>query len=279
MTSKKSNTRLAEIACAMRQAHGLDITPFDEAFLLKALDKRLEDAGLGNAADYLSRLRENPVEAGIFFNSLNISYSEFFRNPLTFAVLEQMVLPALAGKKDGRAELRVWSAGCASGQEAYSVAILLAELSAGRDVPLNFRIFATDISETVLAAARAGVYDAEAVKNLRVDHLNKYFKKRGCTYELSSEIKNRVDFSVHDLMNAGLSCPPHAIYGDFDLVLCGNLLFYYKPEVRQGILGKIAGSLRPKGFFVTGEAETEIADRSGYFRPVAAPAAVFQKFG
>ena len=272
------NAALTELTALIQRVCARDISVYDEDFLIKSLDKRLAETGHKTLQAYCAFLRENPAEGELLFSSLGISYSEFFRNPLTFSVLEQLVLPALISelKRTGRKELRVWSAGCASGQEAYSLAILLAELAARRENSFPFRIFATDSSETGLAAARAGVYDGAALKNVRLEHLDKYFSRQSGAYALKSEIKSHVDFSAYDLVAGKLGCPPDSIYGDFDLVFCGNLLFYYRPEIRREILAKVYGCLMPGGYLATGEAEREIAAQNG-FRAVFPPAPVFKK--
>lgn len=263
----------------MRQAQGRDLSLFDEAFLAKSFDRRLSVTSCNSAAAYLQRLREDRAEAEDFFRSLNISYSEFFRDPLAFALLEQVVLPGFVQEKEqaGRSELRVWSAGCAAGQEAWSIAILLEELNAGRERPVPFRIFATDGSDAPLALARTGVYDAAEVQKVRLKHLRKYFTVAGESYQIVPALTDRVDFSAYDLLAEGSSSPAAGIYGDFDLILCCNLLFYYRPEIRQRILDKLCRALCPGGHLVTGEAEREIVAQHEGLRAMAPPAAVFQK--
>jgi len=270
---------LAPVIALMRQAHGRDLSLFDEAFLAKSLQRRLDGAGLAGWPAYLASLAHDDAEAQALFQSLNIGYSEFFRDPLAFALLEQVVLPQLAQEKDksGQAGLRVWSAGCAAGQEAWSIAILLEELNTGRERPLPFRVFATDSVEAVLAEARGAAYDAASVQQLRLKHLRQYFTVTGNAYRISPVLKARVDFSVFDLLAEGTTSPVAAIYGDFDLIFCCNLLFYYRPEVRQRILDKIVRALRPGGYCVTGETEREIVVRQAGFHAVAPPVAVFQK--
>jgi chemotaxis protein methyltransferase CheR len=229
----------------------------------------------------MRRLSEDRAEAEAFSRSLNITYSEFFRNPLAFALLEQLILPRLLGEvgKSGRSEVRVWSAGCAAGQEAWSVAILLEELAAARERPVTIRIFATDVSETALALARKGVYDPAAVQNIRLKHLRDYFSAQGEAYVVTPRLRARVDFSAYDLLDARSACPPASLYGDFDLILCSNLLFYYRPDLRQHILDKVCRALSPGGYFVSGEAERDIVAKHDGFGHVAPPAAVFQKIG
>ncbi|MEI8190326.1 MAG: CheR family methyltransferase, partial [candidate division NC10 bacterium] len=186
---------------AMRQAHGRDLSQFDESFLIKSIEKRLAATACGTAAAYLERLADDRAEAEALCDSLRIGYSEFFRDPLTFALLERVVLPALVQEKSGGPEIRIWSAGCAAGQEAYSVAILLEELATLRERPVPFRIFATDVSEADLAVARNGVYDHAAVQKVRLRHLRDYFSAKGEIYVVAPRLRDRVDFSTYDLLD------------------------------------------------------------------------------
>lgn len=267
---------LAQIIVLMREAHGFDLALYEEAFLAKSLQRRLEGAGLAGWSAYLERLAQDGAEAQALFASLNIGYSEFFRDPLAFALLEQVILPALL-QQSGPAGLRVWSAGCAAGQEAGSIAILLDEQNAGSGQPLPFRIFSTDRDAALLAAARKGIYDAASVQQLRLQQLRRYFTVTGDAYSLSPALKAHIDFSVFDLLAEGTTSPVAAIYGDFDLVLCCNLLFYYRPEVRQRILDKMVRALRTGGYCVTGAVEREIVARQTGLHAVTPPVAVFQK--
>jgi chemotaxis methyl-accepting protein methylase len=256
------NNDLQQVIRAMDRLQGKDISRYDESFLSKSLEKRLAATTCPTVADYCEYLSRHDGEAEQFFRSLNITYSEFFRNPLTFAVLEQRVLPGLIEEKQesGTAEIRVWSAGCAAGQESYSVAILLDELLTARKSPLSFRIFATDISEKCLEFARRGMYDATAVQNVRLKHLQSCFEANNKSYSVARRLRDRIDFSSYDLLDERSTSPPGSIYGDFDLVFCSNLLFYYKPEVRQFIINKVCHSLSYGGYLVTGEAERGIVD-------------------
>jgi len=264
----------------MDLSHKTDISAYDQGFLLKSLEKRLAATGIRDPSAYGEYLRENGLEAEALCCSLSIAYSEFFRNQLTYALLEQLILPGIIAQKarDGRGEIRVWSAGCAAGQEAYSVAILLDELAADQgNSAIAFRIFATDRSESELELARRGVYDSAAVRNVRRKHLQRYFTATEESFRVVDGIREHVDFSVYDLLDERLGCPSESIYGDFDMVLCGNLLFYYRPEIRQFILNKICKCLSAGGYLVTGEAEREIVAQHDCFRAIVPPTAVFQK--
>lgn len=265
----------------MDEIHRYDVTVYNEAFLAKSLEKRLLATACKTSAAYLKHLSEDGAEAETFYRSLRVVYGEFFRNPLTFALLEQQILPSLIDEKvrNCQKEIRVWSAGCAAGQEAWSLAILLDELTAGCGHPVTFRIFATDLSERDLTPVRSGTYNAAAVGNVRLRHLDGCFIRQGDTYIISSRLKDRVDFSVYDLLDTETTCPPASIYGDFDLIFCSNVLIYYQPKALRLILDKLRRSLRPGGYLVTGETERQIVGSAGGFCAVAPPAALFQKRG
>jgi len=272
------------LVAAMREAHGLDISRYGESFLVKSLERRRDLIACTTDAAYLDRLRDDRAEAVALYDSLRVGYTEFFRDPLAFALLERVILPALAEQRgrDGGGEIRVWSAGCAAGQEAWSVAILLDELSAAQTRPVPYRVFATDVCVPDLETARAGVYGAAAVGNVRLRHLRDCFTGPGNggapddSYAVAPRIRERVDFSAYDLLDECTTCPPASIYGDIDLVLCCNVMLYYRPETQRFILDKLRGSLAPGGYLITGETERQVVANAGGFRVLAPPAAVFR---
>ena len=262
---------LDDIIQAMAGSYGLDISWYEEEFLRKMIARRMAATGGGTVAAYGERMAGDRAEAEIFFYSLRIDHSDFFRNPLTFAVLGQLILPGLVeAKKKSGGEIRVWSAGCASGQEAWSLAMLLEELAGA--VP--YRIFATDLAEPEFA--QAGVYSAEAVGNVRTRHLREYFSRQGESFSVVPRLRARVDFSAYDLLDGSSSSPASSIYGGFDLILCCNVLFYYRNEARQRILHKASRALSPGGYFVTGEVERAMVLEHREFLAVLPPAAVFR---
>jgi chemotaxis protein methyltransferase CheR len=268
-----------EIVAVMGQAYGLDLSCYDESFLAKSIERRREVTAAGTPAAYLERLTQDRAEAESLYRSLRVTYSEFFRNPLAFALLEQTLLPTLLNEKEeaARTEIRVWSAGCAAGQEPWSVAILLEELGVARGNPVSYRIFATDLSGPDLALARRGSYGVETLGRVGLRRLNEYFLRQDGSYTVAARPRDRVDFSVYDLLDAGGTCPPASIYGGFDLVLCSNVLLYYRPKTQRLILDKVRRSLAPRGYLVTGETERQIVAGAGGFRAVAPPATVFQQ--
>lgn len=270
------STELNKIIMVMKQNHGRDISMYDEAFLLRSLERRWDSNDMGKSEDYCSYLKENRVEAEALQSSLNITYSQFFRNPLTFALMEQWILPSLIRQKQIGGEIRVWSAGCSAGQEAYSIAMLLNELIDETGEALRFRIFATDISQDALDLARAGIYNQDAVQNVNVKQLHKYFVKKNDQYSIVPHLRQNITFSTYDLMDQYSSNPPESIYGDFDIVFCSNLLFYYKPELRRLIIKKMKKSMSTMGYLVTGEAERAFLEKEEKLEMVIPSTTVFQ---
>jgi chemotaxis protein methyltransferase CheR len=273
-----SQETLEALVGRVRKVHGLDLAPFDRTFLAKALDRRAA-VSAETALAYEERLARDFSETEKLLRSMHIGYSEFFRNSLAFALLEQLILPGLidARKKSGRGEIRIWSAGCAAGQEAWSLAILLDALNRVRETPFSYRIIATDRFAPDLAEARAGLYSEEAVGNVRMTHLRRYFSRQGESFRIIPRLMDRVEFSVFDLLDEKTFCPPESIFGDFDLVYCSNVLLYYRQEAQALILGKMRTCLAPGGYLITDETEGRIVERTPGFSRVVSTAAIFMK--
>ena len=269
---------LAAIIKIMEQMHALKISMYDETFLCKTILKRINIANLDNITEYSAYLCSHASEAAKLFQSLRINFSEFFRNPYLFAMLEQQILPALlsAKKKSGETQIRVWSVGCATGQEPWSVAMLLEELLEN-DTRFSYHIFATDISAEDLSYAQVGVYDQKALDNVRYKYLRKFFSIENDKFSITHQIRNQVEFSMFDLLDTHSICPAESLYGDFDLIICCNLLFYYQPDVLRIILKKLYQALAHNGYFMTGETEVELVAHQGYFQALTPPNAIFKK--
>lgn len=227
--------------------------------------------------DYCQILLNNSEEALLFHDSLSNFHSEFFRNPLTFAVLEQVIFPRLFNEiaNNHTHGVRIWSAGCSAGQEPYSLAMLTDSCKKSSSLSVTCLIFATDKSFKQLEMARQGIFDLNSIQNTRLSYLSNYFSNSGNLYTINDSIKGKVDFSYYDLLDLESTAPASSIYGDFDLIMCSNLLFYYRPEIQKRILTKFKRSLRPGGFLVTGEAEIGIIKEFGSFRQFMPAAPVF----
>ncbi len=276
---RASEETVETVLRVLSKAHGVDASAYDHAFFQKAVEKRMFVVGGVSFAAYADLLAADRKEAEALGLLLRVGYSEFFRDSLTFALLEHVVLPGLIAekKRDGRGEIRVWSAGCAAGQEAWSVAVLLDELIARDAAPLTYRIFATDLPGPDLERARSGSYRAEALGNILLRHLNTYFIRSDDVFTVVPQVRSKVEFSAYDLLDEKSTSPAASIYGDFDLIFCCNLLFYYSAAARQRIVEKVNRALAPGGFFVTGEVERDIVAKTRGLRVWVATGPVFQK--
>lgn len=252
---------------------------YDSGFISELLTKRIIHLNNLTVHDYLNKLTSEDDEIKYLYDSLQISYSEFFRNKLTFEVLETVILPEIIFKarSENKKEIRVWSAACAAGQEAYSLAIVLKEVVELYGNKIKFRIFASDQSVEQISLAKKGFYNSNALNNVSLLRLNKWFKlgDDGC-YEVSDELKKNVDFSDFDLLSREFNCPSTSIYGDFDLVVCSNLLYYYKPQYQKDILKKVSIGLSEDGYVVSSDIERDILLTNNY-KEVFPYSAVFKK--
>lgn len=253
-----------------------DFSKYDEAFLQNSIEKRMVETQCNSQKTYFSLLDEKTSENQHFIDSLQVGYTEFFRNQLTFSILEKVILPSLVSKLvyPKKKEIRIWSAACASGQEIYSLSMLLNEYSTGEKI--NFRIFATDQSEFEIEEAKKGQYSLLALSSLSLNRLNRWFTKHGDIYTIKEALKEKIEFSTYNLFDKEHCCPPSSIFGDFDLIFCANILFYYKPEFRKKIVEKISNCLSTNGYLITGETEREILMQY-HFQEVIPQSAIFRK--
>jgi len=258
------------------QNHQIDILKYETTFLNNSIEKRMLETTCSSYDAYCDLLKTDSYEAMCLIDSMQISYSEFFRNTLTFSVLEKIILPALICKlRNGKKrEIRIWSAACASGQESYSLSVLLNEYS--QDEKINFRIFATDQSENQVEIAKDGVFSESTVSNLSLKRLNNWFIKHGHSYTAKQKLKENIEFSTFDLLDKKHNCPPSSIFGEFDIIICANILFYYKPVYQKRIIEKLNSCLTENGFLITGETECEILKHNN-FHEVYPQSGIFKK--
>ncbi len=268
---------LIDISNLLFETYGADVSRYDDAFLEMSVAKRQSATGCYSLRNYHNHLKRTKSEVALFVDSLNISFSEFFRNPLTYAYIEQMVLPLLIEKKkqENNKEIRIWSAACASGQEAYSIAMLWDEVSLAAKSTISCRIFATDSNAEEITAAQKGIYQMATLQKTTLHRVQKYFNRQNDTFTIVPGLKQQVDFSMFNLLDEQLISPQASIYGNFDMIFCCNLLFYYKPEFRHQILDKITRNLASDGFIITGETEREIVKENNY-REVFVNSAIFK---
>jgi len=256
-----SNAILSDV----QQIAGTDLSVFDMGFIEGVISNRMAENACGTLLKYLDLLKKDPDEAEHLKNNLLVGYSQFFRNSLTYSVLEKIVLPQLIinSETSGRG-IRIWSSACSAGQEPYSLAILLEEIRERSVRPLNYHIFASDLSRPLLEEAIRGVYSASMIKNVSYERLNQWFERTNGSFHIGHRLKKNIDFSLFDLLDDRLDCPASSIYGTFDIIVCANMLFYYQPDIRVRILNKLLKCLDHGGFLVTGETERDLLLAEGF---------------
>lgn len=267
----------SQIIKCMQDLYDCDPGVYEGKFFENTVLERFEAFGIQEPEDYIRILHQNAGEARYLQALLLNSHSEFFRNSLTFSILEQFVIPQLLSseQEDSGCEVRIWSAGCAAGQEPCSVGILIADFLHQKKRRYPYRIFGTDQVESELEKARRGIYTLTSLQNTKLSFINHWFKQSGHDYQISEEIRQKIDYSNYNLLDKKSDAPPVSIFGNFDMVLCCNVLYYFKPEIRRRLLNKFSRSLKKGGFFITSEAETDFVQKSGLFKQYMLPAPVF----
>lgn len=233
----------------VQESSGIDFGNYKPETIRRRLQRRLAATGTTTLDDYVRYLRAHPEEYQRLASSFLIKVTRFFRDPEPFVYLRDQVLPRLIDEARARKELRLWSAGCATGEEAYSIAILVADLL-GNELPdWTVRIFATDLDPNAVAFARRGIYPAEAVTELPSELVDRHFTRLDSDYEVKRGIRALVVFGEHDLGH-------RAPFPRVDLVLCRNVLIYFVGELQKRALQLFAFALREGGSLMLGKSET-----------------------
>jgi two-component system CheB/CheR fusion protein len=234
----------------VREHSGIDFSHYKRPTIERRLQRRFYATGQTNVRDYLHYLHLHPEEYNHLVATFLIKVTEFFRDDDLFTALRQQVLPDLITRaREQGSELRIWSAGCATVEEAYSLAILVAEALGDELERFNVQIFATDLDEEAVAFARRGIYPRASVASLPADLLNRYFVKLDGTYQVTKLLRKQIIFGQHDLGHR----PP---FPHMDLVVCRNVLIYFTADLQRRALQLFAFALRNGGYLALGKAET-----------------------
>ena len=240
---------LGNILEHVRQETGLDFAGYKHATVLRRLERRLQFTGTKGLVDYLAMLRDSPAETTTLFNDFLICVTSFFRDPEAFEALEREVVPALFADKGPEDYVRVWVAGCATGEEAFSLVILLSEYADRLEKPPKIQVFATDVHEKSFTFAREGLYPESIAADVSRARLDRFFTREPDGYRVKKTIREKVLFATHDL----LKDPP---FLRLDLVSCRNVLIYLQRETQQRLLELFHFSLRPHGYLFLGSSES-----------------------
>jgi two-component system CheB/CheR fusion protein len=249
--SASESEALTTIVEILQTATGVDFLHYKRASLARRIRRRLDDLGVTDLVAYVRRLREDAQEVTALFDTVLIQVTSFFREPGTFAVLQDTVIPPLLTGRSSGMPLRAWVVGCSTGQEAYSLAMSFLEVEANLGLEVLIRVFASDLSEKGLAKARAGQYSREEVAGLSPERLQRFFVPVDHGFQVTKRLREMCVFAKHDVTRD----PP---FGQLDLVFCSNLLIYLDQVLQRRVLDNLHYALKPSGYLVLGPAETTV---------------------
>ncbi len=264
-----SMQELQRIFIPLRNRTGHDFSHYKRPTVQRRVERRMHVRGVDTLDDYLELLQQQPDEAHALQNELLISVTNFFRDPEAFEVLEKKVIPQLFEDKLAQDEVRVWIAGCATGEEAYSIAMLLMEYAFNLDIPPAVQVFATDLSDKAIQKAREGRYPASIEADVSPERLQRFFRQEQNGYRIRQEVREKMLFARHGL----LKDPP---FSQIDLVSCRNVLIYLQPLLQEQLLSLFHYSLRPSGHLFLGTAES-VAGANRLYRTVDKSARLYRR--
>lgn len=250
---EKLQSGINQILLQLRSASGHDFSLYKKSTIGRRIQRRMAQNAIEDEAVYAGFLKGDPAETQRLFRELLINVTSFFRDPEAFDALKDTILPALLKDKPAGYDFRVWVAGCASGEEAYSIAIVLHELleetRARHEQELTIQIYATDLDDDAIATARAGRYLPNIVQDVTAERLRRYFTRDEAGYKLKREIRDSVVFAAHNVIKD----PP---FTRLDLLSCRNLLIYLEPELQHRLIPSFHYALRPGGVLFLSPSES-----------------------
>jgi two-component system CheB/CheR fusion protein len=253
----------------LKESRGFDFTGYKRSSLMRRVGRRMSQINVPDYAEYLDYLQVHPEEFTALFNTILINVTGFFRDPDTWEFLRTDVLPSILASKEPDAPIRVWSAGCASGEEAYSLAMMIAETIGPEEFRRRAKIYATDVDEEGLAQARHATYGEREIRGLPPDLLEKYFESMANRYTFRKDLRRSVIFGRNDLVQ-------DAPISRIDLLVCRNALMYFNAETQARILSRFHFALSEGGVLFLGKAEMLLSHTS-LFTPIDLKRRLFRK--
>ena len=259
------------ILALLHARRNVDFSGYKKGTLLRRIDRRMSLRQLTRRVEYHKLLRENADEVNALFNDLLIQVTRFFREPESWKVLETQVIPRLISEADKDTPIRVWVPGCASGEEAYSIAMLLMEMVEASQKRIPIQVFASDLDRSSLDQARAGSYPDTIAADVSPQRLDRFFTRTDHRYVVNQSLRDTVVFTQHNL----LVDPP---FSRLDLVSCRNVLIYLEAAMQRHVFGLFHFALKPARFLFLGNSET-IGQQVELFQPVSKKARVYRRLG
>jgi chemotaxis methyl-accepting protein methylase len=244
---------------------------FKRGGIKRKVERRISELGLPHFEDYLSKIESDPEERNHLSQILTVTITRFFRDKKVFDILENSIIPSIAGRR-GWGDFKIWSIGCANGEEPYSLAILWKEKFERIFPKIRPTIFATDINGTLLERAKGGRYKKSSLKEVSEEALQRFFKIESGLYALDRSIRESVEFRRHDIIH-------EESFSGMDIVFCRNLAFtYFSKEGEISVLKKIFNSLKHDGYLIIGWDELLPLTYPTLFIPAYPKEKIYQKF-
>ena len=264
-----SDSDLEEIKEYVLKKRGLNLSYFKPTFLSRRINVRMKMLNFTTSSEYVELLNSESDELDSLYDSLSINVTKFYRDKHVWQIFENKIIPILLAQVKPTDTIRIWSCGCASGEEPYSLAIMFSE--AFKNIRNKFKILATDINYNALALARKGVYTSDHLKNLDGLLIEKYFKKiSNNRFQIQKNIKDLVKFNLGDITTFPASY--------LDVIFCRNLLIYYGKDAQDLILKKFNSVLKYNRFLVLGMDETLWGHKlQNSFLPISSRDRIYQK--
>lgn len=259
---------LQKIFAQLRARTQRDFSRYKRSTILRRIARRMQLNYIEDLAHYVERLRENPKEVRALADDLLITVTQFFRDSEVFDKLEKTEIGRLFANKGSSDSVRAWSVGCATGEEAYSIAMLLAEEAGRREAPPQIQVFASDLHGGAIEKARDGFYPGDIEADVSPERLKRFFQKENGGYRIRKEIRDLVIFAPHNV----LADPP---FSKLDLISCRNLLIYLERDAQEDLIDVFHYALNPDGVLLLGSAET--LDAMDLFRVVDKKLCFFRK--
>jgi two-component system CheB/CheR fusion protein len=262
---------LAEIIDLLRAHTAHDFALYKEGTLLRQIRRRMAMASIKDIGAYLSTLRSNPDEIALLAKGMLINVTRFFRDAAAFKVLAEAVVPELIRRQPLGKSIRIWNAGCSTGEETYSIAMMFLEEIAAAKRNVKLQVFASDVDNDAVAVARNGLYPESIAADVSPARLERFFVKEDHGYRVTHELRETVVFTTQDLL-------ADAPFSRLDFVCCRNVLIYLRPEVQEKVLSLFHFALREGGILVLGASEA-IGDFGDRFEPISKKHRIFRHLG
>lgn len=266
---ESDDAALAEVFLMLKACSTIDFSQYKTSTVARRIERRIGINQLENLTDYHALLKRRPQELNTLAKDMLIGVTRFFRDTEVFDTLEKSVIPAVLSSTPVNEPLRIWVAGCSSGEEAYSIAILFDEVVRQRGEARNIKIFATDVDPDAIAEASAGQFSMNIAEDITEARLSRYFSRDGDLFAIVPNIRQTVIFATHNLIKD----PP---FSNINLALCRNVLIYFQPEAQRRVLSMLHFSLQKSGYLCLGGSES-LGDLQNYFEIVNERNRIFQK--